>query len=80
MLDDQMLTDNIALIERNRELECELAKCKARLGAVARLADEYHEKAVTILEGWGDVPIGGSDLGRVHAICQMVGEIKETLE
>lgn len=80
MLDDQMLTDNIALIERNRELECELARCKARLGAVARLADEYHEKAVTILEGWGDVPIGGPDLGRVHAICQMVGEIKETLE
>lgn len=80
MLDDQMLTDNIALIERNRGLECELARCKARLGAVARLADEYHEKAVTILEGWGDVPIGGSDLGRVHAICQMVGEIKETLE
>lgn len=80
MPNDQMLTDNIALIERNRELECELAKCKARLGAVARLADEYHEKAVTILEGWGDVPIGGSDLGRVHAICQMVGEIKETLE
>ena len=79
MLDDQMLADNIALIERNRELECELAKCKARLDAVARLADEYHEKAVTILEGWGDVPIGGSDLGRVHAICQMVGEIKETL-
>lgn len=80
MLDDQMLTDNIALIERNRELECELARCKARLGAVAHLADEYHEKAVTILEGWGDVAIGGSDLGRVHAICQMVGEIKETLE
>lgn len=80
MPNDQMLTDNIALIERNRELECELAKCKARLGAVAHLADEYHEKAATILEGWGDVPIGGSDLGRVHAICQMVGEIKETLE
>ena len=80
MLNEQVIADNRALIARNRELECELARCKARLGAVAHLADEYHEKAVTILEGWGDVPIGGSDLGRVHAICQMVGEIKETLE
>ena len=80
MLNEQIVVDNHALIERNRELECELAKCKARLGRVHDLADEYHEKAVTILEGWGDVPIGGSDLGRVHAICQMVGEIKETLE
>lgn len=80
MLNEQIVADNRALIERNRELECELAQLKARLGSVSRLADNFHDKAMTILESLGDKPMGGADLGRFHAFEQMVGEIRETLE
>lgn len=79
MLNDQVIADNHALIARNRELECELEQLKARLGAVERIADKYHDRASTILEGWGDKPMGGTDLGRFHAFEQMVGEIREVL-
>ena len=77
MLNDQIIADNHALISRNRELERELASLKAKLGAVSRIADKYHDRASTILEGWGDKPMGGTDLGRFHAFEQMVGEIRE---
>lgn len=80
MLNEQVIADNLALIERNRDLECELAALKAKLVAVNRLADKYHDKASTILESWGDKPMGGTDLGRFHAFERMVGEIRETLE
>lgn len=79
MLNDQIIADNHALIARNRELECELAALKAKLGEVSRIADEYHDRASTILESWGDKPMGGTDLGRFHAFEQMVGEIREVL-
>lgn len=79
MLNDQIIADNHALIARNRELECELAQLKARLGAVSRIADKYHDKASTILESWREDPMGGTDLGRFHAFEQMVGEIREVL-
>lgn len=45
MLNEQVIADNLALIERNRELECELAALKTRLDAVSRIADELHENA-----------------------------------
>ena len=80
MLNEQVIADNHALIARNRELERELASLKAKLGAVSRIADKYHDRASTILEGWGDKPMGGTDLGRFHAFEQVVGEIRETLE
>lgn len=79
MLNDQIIADNRTLIARNRELECELAQVKAKLGAAARLADKYHDRASTILESLGDKPMGGTDLGRFHAFEQMVGEIREVL-
>ena len=79
MLNDQIIADNRALIARNRELERELASLKAKLGAVSRIADKYHDSASTILESWGDKPMGGTDLGRFHAFEQMVGEIREVL-
>lgn len=79
MLNDQIIADNHALIARNRELERELASLKAKLGAVSRIADKYHDRASTILESWGDKPMGGTDLGRFHAFEQMVGEIWEVL-
>lgn len=58
MLNDQIIADNRALIARNRELECELEQLKAKLGAVPRIADKYHDRASTILESWGDKPMG----------------------
>ena len=45
MLNEQVVADNLALIERNRELECELAALKTRLEVVSRIADELHENA-----------------------------------
>lgn len=80
MLNEQVIADNHALIARNRELERELASLKAKLGAVSRIADKYHDKASTILESWREDPMGGTDLGRFYAFEQMVGEIWETLE
>lgn len=80
MLNDQIIADNHALISRNRELERELASLKDKLRAVERISDKYHDKASTILESWGDKPMGGTDLGRFHAFEQVVGEIRETLE
>lgn len=80
MLNEQVIADNHALTARNRELECELASLKAKLGAVSRIADKYHDKASTILESWREDPMGGTDLGRFYAFEQMVGEIWETLE
>lgn len=80
MLNDQIIADNRALIARNRELECELEQLKAKLWAVERIADKYHDKASTILESWREDPMGGTDLGRFYAFEQMVGEIWETLE
>lgn len=80
MLNEQVIADNHALIARNRELERELASLKAKLGAVSRIADKYHDKASTILESWRKDPMGGTDLGRFYAFEQMVGEIWETLE
>ena len=79
MLNDQIIADNHALIARNRELECELEQLKAKLGAAERIADKYHDKASTILESWGEDPMGGTDLGRFHAFEQVVGEIREVL-
>lgn len=79
MLNEQIIADNHALIARNRELERELAQVKAKLGAVSRISDKYHDRASTILESWGDKPMGGTDLGRFHAFEQMVGEIWEVL-
>ena len=79
MLNDQIIADNHALIARNRELECELEQLKAKLRAVERISDKYHDKASTILESWREDPMGGTDLGRFYAFEQMVGEIWEVL-
>lgn len=79
MLNDQIIADNHVLIARNRELECELEQLKAKLGAVSRIADKYHDRASTILESWREDPMGGTDLGRFYAFEQMVGEIWEVL-
>lgn len=59
MINEQLIADNLAPIERNRELERELASLKARLGveAVSRIADELHENAAEPVESYGDGPM-----------------------
>ena len=57
MLSEQVIADNLALMDRNRELECELAALKAKLGAVSRIADELHEDAAELVESYGDGPM-----------------------
>lgn len=61
MLNEQVIADNIALIDRNRELECELAALKTRLGALSRIADELHEDAAKLVESYGDEPMSKDD-------------------
>lgn len=71
--------DNLALIDRNRALEAELAECKARLGAASRVADACRERARAICDGRGDREIYGSDLGRMHAYYRVADELAEAV-
>lgn len=61
MLNDQLIADNLALMDRNRELERELAALKTRLGAVSRIADELHENTAKLVESYGDEPMSKDD-------------------
>lgn len=54
MLNDQIIADNLALIDRNRDLERELAALKAKLGGVSRIADTLHAEAMELSELFGD--------------------------
>lgn len=60
---ERTVADNLALIERNRELGCELAACKAKLGRVFRIAARLrgdHRTAV-LRAGDGTVPRSVAD-------------------
>lgn len=61
MLNEQVVADNLALIDRNRELECELAALKARLEAVSRIADELLENTAGLVESYGCEPMFKDD-------------------
>lgn len=52
---EQVVDDNLRLIERNRDLERELAKEKAKIGNVSRIADSLHADAVELSGLFGDV-------------------------
>lgn len=45
---ERTVADNLALLDRNRDLECELASCKAKLGRVFRIAARLLEIAEEI--------------------------------
>ena len=45
---ERTVADNLRIIDRNRELECELASCKAKLGRVFRIAARLLEIAEEI--------------------------------
>lgn len=74
------IADNLALIDRNRELECELADCKSKLGAVSRIADELHGDAASELDAWGDIPLPKHVMREVAAKFGIAGELKEALK
>lgn len=75
MLNEQVIADNLALIDRNRELECELAALKARLGAAERVADTLHAEAVELSELFGDgiVPeVATRECALKHGISEQI--------
>lgn len=51
---EQLIADNLALIDRNRELECELAQLKSKLGRVVDMARDLHSDARTLSELFAD--------------------------
>lgn len=60
---ERTVADNLALLDRNRDLECELASCKAKLGRVFRIAARLrgdHRMAV-LRAGDGTVPRSVAD-------------------
>lgn len=48
MLNEQVVADNLALIARNRELECELVRLKIELERQRRLSSIDRERAVLV--------------------------------
>lgn len=53
----QIVEDNLHLLDRNLQLECELAALKARLGRAARIARDLKGSAGSIYAAYGDRPI-----------------------
>lgn len=77
MLNEQVIADNLALIERNRELECELAALKAKLGAVSRIAVRLKAEAVKLSELFVDgiVPeVAARECSLKHGLAEEIRE------
>lgn len=51
---DQLIDDNERLIDRNRDLECELSRLKSKLGRVVDMARDLHSDARTLSELFAD--------------------------
>lgn len=79
MLNDQVIADNRALIARNRELECELARLKAKLGRVQALADGLHGDAARIVERYGDEPLPKEDARACSLMSRLSCELGEAI-
>ena len=78
MLNEQVIADNRALIARNRDLERELARLKAKLGAVGRITDGCEERARGISDAAGELAVG-TDLGRMRAYFHVGRELMEVM-
>lgn len=72
---ERTVADNLALIDRNRELEIELAALKAKLGRVSRLADRRRGEVRMAVLRAGDRPIPQSAADRF----EIASEIAEAL-
>lgn len=51
---EQLIADNLALIDRNRDLECELSRLKSKLGRVVDMARDLHGDACMLSEMFRD--------------------------
>ena len=51
---ERTIADNLALIDRNRDLECELSRLKSKLGRVVDMARDLHSDARTLAELFAD--------------------------
>lgn len=51
---EQLIADNLALIDRNRDLECEIAQLKSKLGRVVDMARDLHGDARMLSELFAD--------------------------
>lgn len=74
------VADNLALIERNRELECELASCKAKLGRVSRIADFCHARAIEELEAWGNMPVPHWSVAVIRVFAEVSGKLRKAIK
>ena len=73
---ERTVADNLALIDRNRELEIELAALKAKLGNVSRLADRLRGDARMAVVRSGDRPIPQSATDRFEIAAEIAEAIR----
>lgn len=75
----QIVEDNLHLLDRNLQLECELAALKARLGRAARMARGLKGSAGSIHAAYGDRPIP-RDLAKLASeYCNIAERLEEAL-
>lgn len=70
---ERTVADNLALIERNRELECELASCKTKLGLVSGIAESLRSSARNVLAAYGERAIP-RDVARLASAMSAAAE------
>lgn len=73
---ERTVADNFALIDRNRELEIELAACKAKLGNVSRLADRLRGEARMAVLRVGDRPMPQTAADRFEIAAEIAEAIR----
>lgn len=70
---EQVIADNLALIDRNRDLECELSQLKSKLGRVVDMARDLHGDACMLSEMFRD-EIMPMDAARECAVKHGISE------
>lgn len=70
---DQLIDDNERLIDRNRDLECELSRLRSKLGRVVDIAHDLHGDACILSEMFRD-EIMPMDAARECAVKHGISE------
>ena len=70
---EQLIADNLALIDRNRDLECELSRLKSKVGRVVDIARDLHGDACILSEMFRD-EIMPEDAARECAVKHGISE------
>ena len=73
---ERTVADNLKIIDRNRELEIELAALKAKLGNVSRLAERLRGDARMAVVRSGDRPIPQSAADRFEIAAEIAEAIR----